>query len=281
VESSGKSKLGLLAGHGQLPAMVARAAAGLGYEVHAFGFEGMLSPELSAAAASVSAEPFCRLGALIGRIESAGVRRAVTIGSIAQTSVIGGAPQFDDLALELWRRLPDRRVDSIMRAIVAEFCRRGIEILELPPFLPGLLAPPGRLTRRAPDAKEWEDIRFGFGLAKAMGGMDIGQTVVVKHRAVLAVEAVEGTDRAIARGGELARGGAVVVKVAKPDQDLRFDLPAVGLETLESMRAAGAEVLAVEAGMVLMVEREAMVRAADEAGIAIVGVLPAEVRDER
>lgn len=278
--SSATNKLALLAGNGILPATLAESAAARGYEVHAYGFEGMIAPEVRKAAASVFEVPFCKLGAVVEKMQADGMTRAVTIGSIAQMSVIGGMPQFDGLALELWKKLPDRRVDSIMRVLLDELKSRGIETLELPPFLDELLAPAGAIASRPPTAEEWEDIRFGFGLAKYIGGRDIGQTVVVKHRAVMAVEAVEGTDQAILRGGALAKGGAVVVKVAKPGQDLRFDIPTVGLETIASMKAHGSLTLAVEAGQVLTVDRGELVRRADAAGIAIVGVRQEET-DER
>jgi UDP-2,3-diacylglucosamine hydrolase len=270
------NRLGLLAGAGRLPVLVARAAAGRGFAVYAFGFKDLMDPELAEHCAAFFDFPFCRLGAMFDRIETEGVKRAVTIGGIAQTSVISGMPSFDDFALDLWRKLPDRRVDTIMEMLIADLARRGIEVLSAVDFLTDHLAPAGALTERKPSDKEWEDIHFGWDMARAIGRLDIGQTVVVKHRAVMAVEAVEGTDRAILRGGELAKGGAVVVKVAKPGQDMRYDVPAVGRETLENMRRAGAGVLALEAGKVLIVEKEAMRTWADEAGICLVGVRPEE-----
>jgi len=271
VASSGTEKLGILAGVGLLPVLVARAAKKAGYEVEAFGFKGMMDQALYEDAL-VNEFPFCQLGALFTRVEQRGINKAVTIGSIAQTSVIGGMPQFDDLALDIWKRLPDRRVDTIMEVLVEELSGRGIEVVEALSFLSDHLAEAGELTDRKPSDKEWEDIRFGFKMAKAIGGLDIGQTVVVKHRAVMAVEAVEGTDECIKRGGELAKGGGVVVKVAKPGQDMRFDVPTVGRNTLENMKKHGCSVLAIEAGSVLMVEREALTRLAEDAGICMVSV---------
>lgn len=270
--SSGNKRLALLAGAGRLPVLVAEAAIEQGYEVVAFGFTGMIAPALSGVASAVHDEPFCKLGALFARIEDEGIKQAVTIGGIAQTSFIGGMPQFDEAALDLWSRLPDRRVDSIMRVLIDDLARRGVVMLTALKFLGRHLAPAGPFTRRKPTDKEWDDIRFGFRMAKAVGGLDVGQTVVVKHRAVMAVEAVEGTDQAIRRGSGLAGGQAVVVKVAKPGQDLRFDVPAVGLETLLTMKDSKAEVLAVEAGIVLMVERDEMVARANELDLAMVGV---------
>lgn len=270
--SSGPDKLGIFAGAGRLPVLVAASARSRGLEVVTCGFKGMMDPELAEHSARVYEFPFCRLGSLFAQMEDEGVGRAVTIGGIAQTSVIGGMPQFDDLALDVWRRLPDRRVDTIMTMLVNELAGRGVEILSAVDFLEDHLVSAGELTDRKPSEKEWEDIRFGFRMAKEIGRLDIGQTVVVKHRAVMAVEAVEGTDMAILRGGELGKGGSTVVKVAKPNQDMRFDVPAAGRETLERMRKAGAGVLALEAGKVLLVEKDSMITWAEESGICLVGV---------
>jgi hypothetical protein len=272
VASSANKRLGLLAGGGELPILIARSAQDKGHEVEAFGFQGMIAPGLGEVVARVHEFPFCRLGSILDRIAERGVKQAVTIGGIAQMSVVAGMTQFDEAALQLWKRLPDRRVDSIMRGLLDLLAGRGVEVLKAVDFLEKHLAPGKVMSKRAPSAKEWEDINFGFDMAKAVGGLDVGQTVVVKNRAVMAVEAVEGTDQAVLRGGALAQGGAVVVKVAKPGQDLRFDVPVVGMNTLRNMKEAGATALAVEAGMVLMVEKEAMIAFADDSGMALVGV---------
>ncbi len=280
MASSGTEKLGLLAGTGRLPVMVAEAATRAGHRVYSFGFKGMMSAELNEVSEEVHAFPFCQLGPIMNRMEEKGIENAVTIGSITQMSVLGGMPRFDDLALDLWKRLSDRRVDTIMAELVKELLSRGIQIIESLRFLEDHLVPAGMLTGRSPSEKEWEDIRFGFAMAKAIGRLDIGQTVVVKHRAVMAVEAVEGTDQAILRGGEIARKGAVVAKAAKPNQDMRFDVPAAGLETIESMRKVAASVLALEAGQVLLVDREEVISRADGAGICVIGVSEQESRED-
>jgi len=276
VASSGTDKLGLLAGTGRLPVMVADSASRSGRRVHTFGFKGMMSPDLKKVSEEVHEFPFCQLGPVMDRMEEVGISQAVTIGSITQMSVLGGMPQFDDVALDIWRRLADRRVDTIMGELVKELLNRGIRIVEAIRFLEDHLVSPGVMTGRKPTEKEWQDIRFGFNMAKAIGGLDIGQTVVVKQRAVMAVEAVEGTDRAILRGGEIARHEAIVVKVAKPEQDMRFDVPAAGMETIGSMRKVKASVLALEAGKVLLVDKDNVVSAADDAGICIIGVTKEE-----
>jgi DUF1009 family protein len=166
--------------------------------------------------------------------------------------------------------------DDILREIAAELEREGISICESTFGLEGILVEEGPLTSRQPTKKEWNDIRYGWEIAKETGRLDIGQCVVIKDRVVVAVEAVEGTDGAIKRGGELAKEGAVVVKRSKPQQDLRFDLPAVGPRTIEVMASVKAAVLAVEAGRTVMLDREQLVRLAEQAGIAVIGI----VRDE-
>jgi len=211
------------------------------------------------------------LGKIIRTLKQAGCARAVMAGGIKKVRLFSGfRPDLRGAAfLARMRTLHD---DKLLTGIAGELAGEGIEIVESTRYLPDLLPQPGVLTRRAPRRREQDDIRFGFEVAKAVGAFEIGQTVVVKDGLVVAVEAVEGTDAAIRRGGELARGGAVVVKVSKPGQDLRFDVPAVGMTTIEVMREVGACVLALEAGRTIMIDREELVRAADAAGIAIVAV---------
>ncbi|MFO8056536.1 MAG: UDP-2,3-diacylglucosamine diphosphatase LpxI [bacterium] len=273
---SGTEILGLLAGTGRLPVMVAEAAARAGHRVYTFGFQGMMSPELYRVSEEVNEFPFCRLAPIMSRMEEKGISRVVTIGAITQMSFLSGTPRFDDLALEIWKRLEDRRVDTVMGELVKELTAHDIQVVEALRFLQDHLVSAGVLTGREPSEPEWEDVRFGFAMAKAIGGLDIGQTVVVKHRAVMAVEAVEGTDRAILRGGRIAGKRAVVAKVAKPGQDMRFDVPAAGVETIESMKEVSASALALEAGKVLLVDREDVISRAEEAGICIIGLTEKE-----
>ena len=166
--------------------------------------------------------------------------------------------------------LPNRKDDTIMLGFVRELNKAGIEVLDQTVLIRLLMPETGCLTKRKPTADEEKDIAFGLRMAKELGRLDVGQTVVVKGLAVMALEAIEGTDACIARGGELARGGAVVVKTAKPKQDQRFDVPAVGLKTVATMVSVGAKVLAIEAGRTLLVDRDEVVALADQNGIAIV-----------
>ena len=162
--------------------------------------------------------------------------------------------------------------DDILRAVAKELAREGIEIASSTTYLPELLAPPGCLTRRRPGKEEEKDIYFGWKMAKELGRLDIGQCVVVRNKTVLALEAIDGTDETILRGGGLAKEKAVVVKVSKPDQDLRFDVPSVGLETLKIMSRVKASVLAVEAGKTVMFDKSAMIEYANNSGISIMSV---------
>lgn len=194
------------------------------------------------------------------------------IGKVTKEILFKGL-KFPDLrAIKLLAKLRNRKDDTIMLAIVEEIEKDGIEVADQTLYLKPLMPPTGVLTKRRPTPEEEDDIRFGFVTAKAMGGMDIGQTVVVKNKAVMAVEAIEGTDACIRRGGELGRGKSVVVKVAKPNQDVRFDVPAVGKQTIQSMLDSGCTVLAMEAERTLFVEQEEVLRLANAHDLCICAV---------
>ena len=164
------------------------------------------------------------------------------------------------------------KTTRLLRGIADELASDGIRIVDSTFCLSGIIAREGVLTRKTPSAAQWDDISSGIRLAKEIGRLGIGQTVVVKNQVIVAVEAVEGTDAAIQRGGQLAKSGCVVVKVSKPQQDLRFDVPAVGVETINSLRQVGGAVLAIEAGKAILIEKEELLRAADDCGIAVVAV---------
>ncbi|MDH5299145.1 MAG: UDP-2,3-diacylglucosamine diphosphatase LpxI, partial [Desulfobulbaceae bacterium] len=199
------------------------------------------------------------------------VTETVFLGTITKTRIFRDI--LPDLkGLSLWNKINVRQDDSILRAIAGELEKEGIRVLESTLYLRHLLFPKGVLSRKKPSAEQMEDIRFGWRMARSIGALDIGQCVVVRDRTVLAVEAIEGTDAAIKRGGALGRERAVVVKVRKPDQDFRFDLPAIGVTTIASMAEAKAAVLAVEAGQALLFDPEAMIAQADRAGMVVVGV---------
>ena len=272
-------KIGLIAGRGQFPLLFAEAAGRRGLAVVAVAHRGETDPAL---------EPFThechwisvgQLGKLIRAFKGAGVTRAVMAGGLSRGRLFKDF--WPDLrALNLVRRAGAGHDDRILRGLAAELEGEGITIVSPLLYLEDLLAQPGPLSRRQPTSQELQDIDYGFHIAKAVGRLDLGQCVVVRRQVVTALEAIEGTDEAIRRGGRLAGPEAVVVKVCKPGQDLRFDLPAVGKNTIEVMREVEAAVLAVEAGKTLIFDREEMLALADRAKIAVWGVAGAEGRTE-
>lgn len=213
-----------------------------------------------------------QLGKMLKIFKSAGVRRAVMAGQVRHVHVFQARP--DLAALKLVFRLPDTRTDSILGAFAGEMEKQGIHMEDSTAFLTDHLAGAGAIGKRKPDRKTAADIAFGWKIAKGVAGMDVGQTVVVKKGSVVAVESVEGTDEAIRRGAKFAGDGVVVVKVAKPKQDMRFDVPVVGERTIGVLREVNAAAMAVETGHTLLLDRPAVIRAADSAGIVLWGVRP-------
>ncbi|ALA59927.1 LpxI family protein [Nitrospira moscoviensis] len=264
-------RIGLIAGNGRFPIIFADNARKLGLFVTAVAHEGETEPELARHVDRIHWIKIGQLNKLIRAFQDDGVRQAVMLGGIKKTHVFSTVrPDFRALALAA--RLALWKDDDILREIAAELEREGITICESTFGLEGILVDEGTLTSREPSKKEWEDIRCGWDVAREIGRLDIGQCVVVKDRVVVAVEAVEGTDGAITRGGELAKEGAVVVKRCKPQQDLRFDLPAIGPRTIDVMSSVKAAVLAVEAGKTVMLDGDLLVKKADANGIAVVGI---------
>ncbi len=263
--------IGLIAGNGRFPIIFADNAKKLGYRVSAVAHEGETEPELERHVDRIHWIKIGQLNKLIRALKEDGVSEAVMLGGIKKTHVFTTVrPDFRTLALAT--RLALWKDDDILRELAAELEKEGIRIRESTFGLQDILIEEGVLTRRKPTKKEWEDIRYGWQVAHDIGRLDIGQCVVIKDRVVVAVEAVEGTDGAIRRGGELAKDGAVVVKRSKPQQDLRFDLPAVGPRTIEVMQSVNACVLALEAHKTVFLDRDLTLTRADAAGIAIVGI---------
>ncbi|MEW6289744.1 MAG: UDP-2,3-diacylglucosamine diphosphatase LpxI [Thermodesulfobacteriota bacterium] len=265
------SRIGIIAGGGQFPYLFAEAAKKAGREVVIIGHKGESHPDLEAIADRFCWVKLGQLGKIIKFFHIEQVEETVFLGTITKTRIFRDV--LPDLkGLSLWNKIDVRQDDSILRAFAGELEKEGIKVLDSTLYLQHLLFPAGILTRRKPTAGQRRDIDFGFQMARAIGKLDIGQCVVVRDMAVVAVEAIEGTDAAIKRGGALARENAVVVKVKKPDQDFRFDLPAIGPTTIESMQEAKAAVLAVEAGQALLFDRETVISQAEKAGIVVVGV---------
>lgn len=280
----GPQRVGLLAGAGRFPIVFAQAAREQGHYVYCIGVRGMVSPELAPLCDHFETSPLAWLARPIRLFRRAGITRAVMAGKVEKTvffnpfHVLRLLPDWR--AIRMWLRLAsrNRKDDTLLMAVIEEFGRDGIQFGSALEFCPNLLAKHGFLTRRKPTASQWKDIRFGWELAKEMGRLDVGQSVVVKDAAVIAVEAIEGTDRCIRRAGELCRsGGFTVVKVAKPHQDMRFDVPTIGTQTLQTMYECGGKVLAIECEKTIVLDLDEVVRLADKFGIAIVSVSAAEL----
>ncbi|MBI4354960.1 MAG: LpxI family protein [Candidatus Omnitrophica bacterium] len=270
--------LGLIAGGGDFPLTVARCAKERGWAVYAVGLADAASPQLTDVADQITWLSVGQVGELCRFFKSHHVSQAILAGKITKEVLLRGASAFDADALAILAAAPDRSVDGLLGALAARLAREGTAVIDSTTFLKEWLPSAGVLTRRPPTQEEWEDIRFGRTLARTLAGCDAGQTVVVKRRVVLAVEALEGTDAAIRRAGTLGGEGAVVVKMARPQQDWRFDVPVVGLRTLEALIAGRAACLAVEAGRTLLLEQPTLVARADALGLVIVAVEP-EGRD--
>ncbi|HBI14360.1 MAG TPA: DUF1009 domain-containing protein [Desulfobulbaceae bacterium] len=270
--------IGLIAGGGQFPLLFAEAARSRGRRVVAVGHLNESAPELAEAVDALCWVKLGQLGRIISFFKQHRVGEAVFAGTITKTRIFKDV--LPDLkGLTLWNKIDSHQDDSILRAVAGVLEGEGIKILPSTCYLDQLFFPKGILSRKKPTAEQWEDIRFGWRMAREVGRLDIGQCVVVRARVVMAVEAIEGTDAAIRRGSELAGSGAVVVKLKKPDQDFRFDLPATGARTIEILSAVRGSVLAVEAGQSLLFDREEMVAAADRSGIVVVGLVENETGD--
>ncbi len=267
--------LGLIAGNGRFPFLVLEAARAAGHQVTIIALKEEAFPELEAEAAKAPAAVVHRvslgkLGTWVGLLERAGATHALMAGQVKHTKLFSDIVP-DLTALSLLSRIRSKNTDAIIAA-VADFLReRGMDLIDSTAFLTPLMAREGVLTKREPTEDERADLTFGYGIADVIAGMDIGQAIAVKSVAVVAVEAMEGTDQVIARAGQLAGAGVTIVKVAKPNQDMRFDVPVIGVATIRAMQAAGASTLSVDAGKTLMIDGDAIIAAADAAGIAIVG----------
>ena len=267
-------RVGLIAGNGRFPFLILEAARSLGHEVTVIAINEETDRAIDATAMAAGYPThwvsLAHLGQLLLILKEAQVTHALMAGQVKHNQLFSG--MLPDLAwLSVLRRLKSRNTDALISAVADVLADRGVELIDSTGFLQPLLAEGGALTERAPDPDEMADLEFGYRMADAVAGLDIGQTVVVKDRAVVAVEAMEGTDAVIRRAGEVAGEGTRVVKVAKPSQDMRFDVPVIGLETIASMRSVGASVLSVDAGQTLVLDGPDVLQAADKAGIAVVG----------
>jgi len=271
----------LIAGNGRFPFLVLEAARNQGIEMTVIALREEASPDLEAVANRLYWVSLGELSRTLDLLHQEGVTRAVMAGQVKHTKIFSSIRPDWKLA-KLIFSLPRKNTDSLIGAVARVLEDEGIELVDSTSFLKPLLPEPGVLSRRAPDSRESGDMAYGREIARHVAGLDLGQTVVISDRACVAVEAMEGTDETIERAARLAAGKPlVVVKVAKPRQDMRFDVPVVGLRTVEVMKRCRATALAIDAGRTLLFDRARLIETADEAGIAVEAFAPSAKPDAK
>ena len=272
-------KYGLIAGNGKFPLLVLESARGQGFEIAVAAIKEETSPEIERLATTIEWIGVGQLGHLIRFFRRQHVTHAIMAGQVKHRQIFRLNALPDLKMARLLARLAMKNTDSLIGAVAAELEKNGITLVDSTAFLGPMMAPAGLITRRGPSSEEAADIEYGLGIAAQIAGLDIGQTIAVKDRAVVAVEAMEGTDAVILRAGEITgKRSFVVIKVAKPNQDMRFDVPVVGLGTIEAMRAAGATALSVTASRTIMFDKDEFVTRANKVAIAVVGTMPDSTR---
>lgn len=276
-----------MAGWGRYPLVIAEALKKQGYETYCLGVVDHADPKLAEVCHDFQWSGLAKFGSAIRYFKRRGVSEAMMAGKIFKVRLFGRfawirhLPDFRTIRMCIpffWSRQKDCRDDTLLMAVVDEFASEGIRLSAATDYAPELLVKPGQLTRRGPSFAQQKDIEFGWRMAKEMGRLDIGQSVAVKNQAVLAVEAVEGTDQNIRRAGTLCKAGRfTVVKVAKPQQDMRFDVPTIGRGTLETMLEAGGEVLAIEAGKTILLDEREVIEFANQHKMVVVALTDAEI----
>ena len=264
-------KLGLIAGNGSFPFLVLQGARQAGVQVIVAAIREETDPDIEKFSDNVMWVGVGQLGKMLRFFKKEGVEKAIMAGQVKHVQIFSSS--IPDLRmLKMLLRLPRKNTDALIGAVANELASEGIELIDSTYFLKDYLPQAGSLSKRAPDAREQADIEYGLEVAHEIARLDLGQTIVVRDRACVAIEAMEGTDAVIRRAGELASGRLTVVKIAKPDQDMRFDVPVVGLSTIQTMIAAAATCLCLTAGKTLMFERDEVIKLADQKGIAITAV---------
>jgi DUF1009 family protein len=263
-------KYGLIAGNGQFPFLVVEGARRSGASLSVVAIKEETDKRIDEVADDVAWVGIGQLGRMISHFKSGGVTKAIMAGQVRHVQIFSGALPDVRMLKMLWN-LPKRNTDALIGGVANELAKEGIELIESTFFIQDQLSASGVLTKRSPGADELGNIEYGLHIADEIARLDLGQTIVVRAKACVAIEAMEGTDATIRRAGELARGKLTVVKVAKPDQDMRFDVPVVGVPTIETMIAAGATCLSITAGKTLIFDREEMLALADKNSICVVG----------
>ncbi len=268
--------IGIIAGAGSFPIDVAKEAHRLGLRVVAIGLEGWVDARLSEHADTFEQVPIGQLGRLFDRFAAHHVRQAVMAGKVTKEVLFDPRVEFDAEALQVLEQVKEFSVNGLLGAIADRLAGRGVTLLDSSTFLRHQLCPTGVLTVRQPSPEERVDVDMGTDAARQMATLDVGQTVVVRRKVIVAVEALEGTDAAIQRAGQLAGAGCVVVKMASRTQDRRFDLPVLGLRTIDVASAAGVSCLAVQAGSTLLLDKTALIEQANRHQLCLVGIEPAD-----
>jgi len=270
-----EKRIGLIAGAGKFPIVLAKAAKKKGINVMTVAIKEETDPKLESFSDKLIWLSVGELDKIVKTFVEEKIESVFMAGKIKKTLMYTDI-DLDNRLKTLLEKLENRNDDMLLNAFVSELSEHGITVRNSAEYIPELLASDGVLTNIRPDEHTIQDIRYGFSMAKKIAGLDIGQTIVVKDKAVLAVEAIEGTDKAIERGGILGNGKIVVAKVAKPKQDMRFDIPVVGLTTLRQLEKANASAIVVESSKTLLLDKEELIKEANQKNIAIVGIKSAE-----
>lgn len=265
-------KIGLIAGNGKFPILFAQAAKNKGYRVVCIAIEGETDKSIDGYMDKLYWIRLGELSKLLTAFKQEGISKAVMAGQIRKVNIFDRSIQLDEQAKHLLGSLKDGRDTSLLSSLINILQSQGIEIVNSTTFLDEFLPQPGILTKRAPTDSERQDIEFGFPIAKEIAGLDIGQTIVVKDRVVVSVEAVEGTDEAMKRAASLAGPGSVVIKAARPFQDMRFDIPVIGVNTIKTLIEIGSNVIAVEAKKTLFIDEKSLIEFADANNITILAI---------
>lgn len=265
-------QIGLIAGFGELPLIIAKDAKSRGYRVITIALKNLASPKLRGYSDIIKYFNPGKVGAIIKALKDCKVKEIIMAGKVPKDLLYKARIIPDIIGIKLLISLKDKTDSSILNAVSLELKKQGISVVDTISFSENLLTQEGVLTEKKPSKENWSDIKFGWYIAKEIGRLDIGQTIVVKDKAVIAVEAMEGTDETILRSRKYVEEGTVVIKVSKPQQDMRLDVPTVGLSTLKAMMQSRALILAIEAKKSIIIDKDQMIKEANQAGICIVGI---------